>query len=167
MIDAAWRSCAGSLVALGLVGCGGPPAPARPLGPPLDAVWPALDGGEVRLSELRDQRVVIHVFTTSSTAAALDEPALAEAAARPDVAVVGLALDREGYALVAPWRKGADVRYLVALGTEADWSGAGPLGPIRQIPTTVVLDGAGREVARLEHPVSSADLTRALARAIP
>lgn len=154
------------ILGLTLAGCGGrAPAPTAARGPVLDTAWPALDGGELRLAELRGQIVVLHVFTTWSAAADLENDALTAADARPDVTVIGLALDPDGYTVVAPWRRGADVHFLIALADDATRAGAGPLGRIAQIPTTLVLDRSGRIVARAERQLTPAELTAAIARA--
>lgn len=159
------RAALALVAALAGVGCGGrAPAPVAP-GPVLDAAWPALDGGEVRLAELRGQIVVLHLFTTWSAAADLENDALAAADARPDVTVVGLALDPDGYTVVAPWRRGADVHFLIALADDATRAGVGPLGRIAQIPTTIVLDRSGRITARAERQLAPAELDAAIARA--
>jgi cytochrome c biogenesis protein CcmG/thiol:disulfide interchange protein DsbE len=161
-----WAQRAAIALAVTLaLGCGGrAPAPVAP-GPVLDAAWPALDGGEVRLAELRGQIVVLHVFTTWSAAADLENDALTAADARPDVTVIGLARDPDGYTVVAPWRRGADVHFLIALADDATRAGAGPLGRIAQIPTTLVLDRSGRIVARAERQLAPPELDAAIARA--
>lgn len=148
-----------------LAACGGrAPAPAAPVGPPIDATWAALDGGEVRLAELRGQRVVLHLFTTWAAAADLDNDQLAAADAADDVVVVAVALDAEGYTMVTPWRRATGVGFLVALADDATRAGAGPLGPVREVPTTLVLDRSGRIVARLEHQLAPGELARTIAR---
>ena len=152
-------------LALALAACGGPPSAATPRGPAIDAAWPALDGGDIRLSELRGQIVVIHVFTTWSLAADLERDALIEADRADDVTVIGLAFDPEGYPLVSPWRNATAVPYLIVLADDPTRTGASALGRIVQIPTTVVLDAAGRVTARLEHQVAPAELDAAIARA--
>lgn len=152
--------CVGALA----VACGAAPRP-RPLGPPVIATWPALDGGEVAVAALRGQIVVINVFATWSPATALELPVLAAADAAPDVTVIGLALDPEGYPLVAPWRTASDVTYLIALADEPTRAGAGALGAIAAVPTTIVLDRAGREIARLTGQLDDTSLDRAVDRA--
>lgn len=134
-------------------------------GPALELSWPALDGGTIELARLRDQVVVIHAFAVWSIAAQLEVEHLNAADARDDVAVIGLALDPQGYPLVAPWRKGADARYLIALGDDAAREGTGPLGRIAQVPTTFVLDRRGRLHARFEYQLAAADLDAAIAAA--
>lgn len=154
-----------AVVAVAMAACHGGPGPAHPIGPPLDATWSALDGGTVRLADLRGQIVIVNAFATWSPATALELEPLTAADAAPDVAVIGLAFDPEGYPLVAPWRTASAVPYLVALTDDATRAGAGALGRIAALPTTIILDGAGREVARLPHQINAAELDAAIARA--
>ncbi|MBZ0231878.1 MAG: redoxin domain-containing protein, partial [Deltaproteobacteria bacterium] len=101
-------------------GCGGdrgavPGTTPVPSGaPPVALTLPALDGGDVEVASYRGKIVVLHVFTTWSLAAQAEVEALAAADAAEDVVVIGVALDAEGRTLVAPWRSGAGVAYLVA-----------------------------------------------------
>ena len=74
-------------------------------------------------------------------------------------------IDPEGYAMVAPWRKGAGARYLIALADEPTRAGDGPLGRIREVPTTIVLDGAGRVAARFDRQLAPGELDAAIAAA--
>lgn len=151
-----------------LAACGGhaaPAAPVAPAGPPLAASWPALDGGTVELAAFRGEVVVIHAFSTWSLAAQLEVEALDAADARDAVVVIGLALDAEGRALVTPWRKGANARYLIALADDDTRTGAGPLGRIREVPTTFVLDRQGRVRERFDRQLAPAELDAAIARA--
>ncbi|MBP9858343.1 MAG: hypothetical protein KBD62_10280, partial [Kofleriaceae bacterium] len=74
-------------------------------------------------------------------------------------------LDPEGYPLVAPWRTASDVTYLIALADPPTRAGAGPLGAIAAVPTTIVLDRAGREIARLTGQLDDTTLGRAVDRA--
>lgn len=154
-----------ALLLIALAGCGHP-APARPpVGPPLALAWPALDGGTIELASFRGQVVVIQAFSTWSLTDPLAIDALGVTDARPDVIVIGLALDAEGFVLVAPWRKGSDVHYLIALADQPTRAGTGPLGRIREVPTTIVLDRAGRVSARFDRQVVPAELDAAIARA--
>lgn len=124
----------------------------------IDLTLPAVDGGDVSLAAHRGTIVVLHVFTTWSLAAQADVAALSEADAAEDVVVIGLALDIEGRMLVAPWRSGADVHYLIALADDATRAGTTPLGPLRAVPITIVLDSQGRIAARADHPLTRAEL---------
>jgi hypothetical protein len=145
--------------------CRAAPRPRAASGSPLSVHWPALDGGEFAIDSLRGQIVVIHVFTTWSLAAGLEVEALTAADAEPDVTVIGLALDPEGYPLVAPWRRASDVHYLIALSDAATRSGAGPLGRISSVPTTIVLDRSGRVAVRVEQQLTPEQLHAAIAAA--
>ena len=79
--------------------------------------------------------------------------------------MIGLALDEEGYQLVAPWRAASQVRYQVALASDAVRAGQSPLGPIAVVPTTIVLDRAGRPVARVERQLAAGELDALIDRA--
>jgi hypothetical protein len=145
-----------------LAACGGSaPAPARPRA----LLVPALDGGELDLATLRGRVVVLHVFDTGVAATIPDTAQLAalHAAEPRRVAVVGIALDPAGYAVVAPWRKALALRYLIGLATPAVRDGASDLGPIRVVPTTILLDRAGAEIARIERPLADDELAARIA----
>jgi hypothetical protein len=148
-------------LALALSACGGAPR----LGPPVAMTVSALDGGELDLARHRGDVVVLHLFTTWSLAAQADVVALDGMVDRTGVVVIGLALDEEGYQLVAPWRTASQVRYQVALASDAVRAGSSPLGTIVVIPTTIVLDRAGRPVARVERQLASGELDALVARA--
>ncbi len=146
-------------IALGIaaLGCGGSQRTA-PRSPPIDLTLPALDGGELDLARFRGQVVVLHVFTTWSVAAQLDVEQLALADADADVAVIGVALDPDGRALVAPWRAAAEVGYVIGLADEAWRAGRGPLGAVPVVPTTIVLDDRGQVVHRVERQLRPGEL---------
>jgi hypothetical protein len=148
-------------LALALSACGGAPR----LGPPVAMTVSALDGGELDLARHRGDVVVLHLFTTWSLAAQADVVALDRMVDRTGVVVIGLALDEEGYQLVAPWRTASQVRYQVALASDAVRAGSSPLGPIAVIPTTIVLDRAGRPVARVERQLATGELDALVDRA--
>jgi hypothetical protein len=149
-------------LALAVGACGGPAAPARPQ-TPIAMVLAAVDGGEIDLTSLRGRVVVLHVFTTWSLEATADVPQLSEAAARGEtVAVVGLALDPEGYQVVAPWRRALDVTYLLAVADGDVRDGRSPLGPLQAVPATIILDARGVVVHRLDRPLADGELARLL-----
>ncbi len=164
------RGRARAWLALGLVAaaCGGgrsggsstspPPVPVADRGPPLALVVAALDGGEIDLASHRGQVVVVHVFTTWSLAAQSELDALSIADADPEVVVIGLALDAEGRQLVAPWRAGAGVRYLIALADDAIRHGASGLGRLPAVPITIVLDRRGRVYTRVDETLGPGQL---------
>ncbi|HVK72018.1 MAG TPA: TlpA disulfide reductase family protein [Kofleriaceae bacterium] len=162
-----------ALAACVLLACGGrpgggaatPPGVVGATGAPIAMVLPALDGGSLDLASLRGQIVVLHVFTTWSLAAQAEVDALRAADQRPDVTVVGVALDPEGHLLVAPWRNASEVRYLIGLADDAVRAGKSPLGPLPSVPTTIVLDRAGRIHGRADRQLTPAELDAMIAAA--
>ncbi len=155
-------------IALATAACGGTvrgPEPLHPLGPAIALALPALDGGDVEVARYRGKVVVLHVFTTGSLAAASDVDQLEAADTAKQAIVIDVALDLDGRALVAPWRAGSGVTYLVALADDAVRAGTSALGPIRAVPVTIVLDPAGRPVARLDRALAPGELTTLIARA--
>jgi peroxiredoxin len=150
---------AGSLMIAVVLGACGPARPT-PAGPRLDLRLAALDGGELSLGSLRGRTVVLHLFETGTAAAIPDSEQLAQlAAAEPRrCEVIGVALDHSGYQVVAPWRNALHLRYVIALASDELRAGDGPLGPIRVLPTTVVIDPDGRVAARIERPLRPGEL---------
>lgn len=119
----------------------------------------AMDGGEIDLSRYRGRVVVLHLFDTDSTAAQLDvEQLKALSLGEPKrVAVVGICLDPEGYPMAAAWRRALGVRYLIALDRSAV-DGGSPLGKVKMVPTTVLIDRSGALVQRIERPLQPGEL---------
>lgn len=139
-----------------LAGCGGGASAERPAsGPTLRLRVGAVDGGEIDLARYRGKVVVVHLFDTDSSAAALDAEKLSRLAAahRDQVVVVGICLDREGYPMAAAWRRALGVHYLIGLADDPLRAGRSPIGPLRLVPTTLVLDRGGRLAARIDRPL--------------
>lgn len=67
--------------------------------------------------------------------------------------------------LVDVFKTSLHLSYPVALTNTTGFDRAGPFGTIDQVPTLVVLDARGREVARAQGVVSEQELTAALERA--
>jgi peroxiredoxin len=152
------------LLAALAAGCGAPRAePARTT--PIRLRLDALDGGEVDTAGYRGRVVVLHLFTTDSTAAQLDADQLDQLHQREPrrAVVIAIAMDKAEYSMINAWRRGMAARYLVAVADDGMRRGAGPLGLIRTVPTTVVLDRAGRAVHRLERPLERGELARLVA----
>jgi peroxiredoxin len=120
----------------------------------------ALDGGEIDLARYRGQVVVLHLFDTDSAAAALDAEQLETLAEREPkrVIVVGICLDPEGYKMAAAWRRAVGARYLIALADGALIDGRSPLGKVRLVPTTLLLDRGGSVAHRIERPLQPGEL---------
>jgi len=156
---AAWAA----VLALVLAACGG--AVVRPSGPPISLTLTALDGGDIDVAAYRGKVVVLHLFTTWSFDAQADLLALGQVASRGDAVVIGIALDLDGRRLVAPWRTASEVRYLVGLADDDLRAGRSALGRVDVVPTTVVLDRAGRVAARVERSLSDGELPDLIRRA--
>ena len=125
----------------------------------------ALDGGSIDLRRYRGRPVVLHLFTTWSLASQRDVAQLIDASTRhrDKLVVIGIALDPDGYRLVAPWRQANAVPYLIGLGSPQLVAGKSALGRIAQVPTTVILDRRGAISARVEGPLAEGQLARLLA----
>jgi peroxiredoxin len=125
----------------------------------------AVDGGEIDLARYRGRVVVLHLFDTDTAAASLDAEQLSSLAAkRPEkTQVIGICLDREGYSMAAAWRRALGVRYLIALGDDEVRAGRSPLGRLRIVPSTIVLDRAGVVAHRIEHPLRPGELDAVVA----
>ena len=134
-------------------------------GPAMRLRLAAVDGGEIDLANYRGRAVILHLFNTDSAAAALDAEGLAELARRQPkrATVIGICLDPEGYPMAAAWRRALGLRYLIALSDENLRAGTSPLGRVRVIPTTVVLDRAGRIARRIERPLQPGEIENAVA----
>lgn len=141
-----------------LAACGGTPRAAAVPSAPITLSVPALDGGTIELARYRGKPVVLHFFTTWDSGSQRDLDELR--AAPPETVVIGIALDKDGRRLVAPWRAATGITYLVGLGgVELETN----LAPIDSVPTTVVLDTRGVLRHRFDRPLRPGELTRALA----
>lgn len=139
-------------------------APAE-RGPVVRLRLAALDGGEIDTATYQGRVVVLHLFTTDSTPAQLDYDQLADLHQKEPrrAVVIGIAMDEVAYSIARAWQRGMGARYLVALADDGLRRGAGPLGLVRTVPTTVVLDGAGRAVHRIERPLARGELAKLVA----
>jgi peroxiredoxin len=119
-----------------------------------------MDGGEIDLARYRGRVVVLHLFDTDSPAAALDAEKLSRLSRerRDRATVIGICLDREGYPMAAAWRRALGVRYLIALADQTLRDGRSPLGRVRVVPTTIVLDGSGRPAHRIERALQPGEI---------
>ncbi len=145
-----------------LSACVGGPAPRAP-SPPVSLVVPAVNGGTINVARYRGRVVVLHLFATWDTVSNVNVEQLQTAG--DDVEVIGVALDLDGRPLVAPWRNAMGVRYPIGLATPALRAGQTVLGKIEKVPTTIVLDPAGVEIARVERGLAPGELPQLIARA--
>jgi thiol-disulfide isomerase/thioredoxin len=125
--------------------------PRTERGAPVDLAYFDGDGEERRLSDLRGMVVVLNIWATWCPPCVREMPTLDSLAAQTqdqDVVVLALSQDRGGDRKVPKFYEGAGIENLeVALDPTL---AAGKVFGIRGLPTTVILDKTGREVARHE-----------------
>ncbi len=116
-----------------------------------DIVFVDADGGQHRLSEFRGHGMVINLWATWCVPCVAEMPSLAslsQTLAPADIAVLPLSSDRGGaQAVEAFFRKHAIAGLPVLLDPQG--AAARAFGA-EGIPTSVIIDKAGRERARLE-----------------
>jgi hypothetical protein len=159
-------SRASALLLLGLAAgaCGGA-GRGTAGGVPVHLRLAALDGGEIDTATYLGRVVVLHLFTTDGVASQLDGDQLGDLhRSEPRRAVViGIAVDPVSYSIASAWRRGMGTRYLIAMADDALRRGASPLGPVKTVPTTVVLDPRGRTAHRIERPLARGELAKLVA----
>lgn len=146
--------------------CGGAGSgAAETRGPSVRLRLPALDGGEIDTAAHLGRVVVLHLFTTDGAASQLDFDQLSELHQREPrrAVVIGIAMDPVGYPIASAWRRGMGARYLIAMADDRMRRGGGPLGLVRTVPTTVVLDREGRMAHRIERPLEPGELAKRVA----
>jgi peroxiredoxin len=148
-------------------GCGGPRAPAPVPARAVSLSLPALDGGTISLQSYRGRPVVLHFFTSWDGGAQHDVAQLIELyrSRGDEIEIIGIALDPAGRTMVAPWRDALGVPYLVGLVTDDLRAGRTALGRITAVPTTILLDERGAEVARVVRELAPGELAQLLNRA--
>lgn len=152
------------LLALVAGACGGASggSTAAGRGAPVRLVVGALDGGTIDTAAYLGRVVVLHLFTTDSVPSQLDHDQLADLHRREPrrAAVIGVAMDPVAYSIASAWRRGMGARYLVAMADDRLRRGAGPLGLVKTVPTTVILDPQGRTAHRIERPLEPGELAK-------
>lgn len=154
-------------VVLGSAACGG--APGRHPAGPIALAIEAVDGGVIDLGRYRGKPVVLHLFTTWSLTAQGDVQELLAANQQygERVTIVGIAMDQDGYRLVAPWRDANRISYLVGLASPDLAQGRTTLGHITEVPTTIILGPDGRVAHWLPRPLGRGELARLLGSMLP
>ncbi|MBI4566407.1 MAG: TlpA family protein disulfide reductase [Planctomycetes bacterium] len=126
--------------------------------PAPDVRLATLDGGEISLADLRDNVVLLDFWATWCPPCREMIPILQtlhyEYQSR-GLAVVGVALDQEGPAVVRPFVRKFGVQYQIAMPNPSLLEA---FGPIHAIPVLVVLDRNGRIRQRLIGVHSREDL---------
>jgi thiol-disulfide isomerase/thioredoxin len=121
----------------------------RPL--PETLVFQDAEGRETRFDAFRGKGLVVNFWATWCPPCVAEMPALdrAHAAlAREGIEVLALSSDRGGRAVVEPFYQRTGLRHL-AMWFDARGAAGRALG-VRGLPTTLILDRRGQEVARLE-----------------
>lgn len=130
------------------VGCeGSAPEAVEPIGPAPEFVLPLLGGGEVELTALRGQTVILDFWATWCPPCEIQMPIL-DALWREQgggrLMILGVSVDTDPPASVAKWVEARGFRYPIAFGDQELAMRYGILG----FPSLVVIDGAGRIRAR-------------------
>jgi thiol:disulfide interchange protein DsbD len=136
-------------------------APASAPAPAASASFTAMDGTPIGL---KDRVAVVNFWATWCVPCIQEIPGFNKLAARykDKVTFVGVAMDEEGSTKVKPFLVKHPIEYYVALGNEKLGESYG----VTQMPTTVILDRAGRPFQRFEGFTREADLETAIQSAV-
>ena len=112
-----------------------------------DIVGADAQGTPVGLSSLRGRFVVLNFWATWCAPCRTEIPLLNDIQRqfRQEVAVIGVSLDQDGWAAIAPFVAEQPIGYTVALGNN-DVSSA--YGGVNELPATFVIDRDGRIVVK-------------------
>ena len=137
--------------------------PAQAAPPPrLDFDLPAVDGGNLSLSQFRGRVVIVEFFATWCGPCRRALPkldAFAQKYASRGVSAVAFSVDQGGRQVVKPFVARLGLKMPVVLG-EVKWAQAN--AGVQVLPTTLVVDPQGRVVHRFEGPVSELHLVSAV-----
>ena len=125
--------------------------PVNPPQDPPDTTFATADGSTHHLSEFKGRGMVVNLWATWCMPCVAEMPsleALSKALAPQDIAVLPLSSDRGGADTVAAWYQQHGITALPVL---LDLKGAMARAfNARGIPTTVIINTAGRVIGRLE-----------------
>ena len=138
--------------------------PVSPPRDPPDGFFVTADGASHHLTDFKGRGMVVNMWATWCAPCVAEMPSLqtlSKALAPKDIAVLPLSSDRGGAATVQAWYNAHDITALpVLLDPKGALARAFDAGGI---PTTVIIDTAGKVVARLE---GAADWSAAEAQAL-
>jgi hypothetical protein len=160
------------LLALGVVACAAAQARAPETearrGEPIYFSFGTTEGTEFN-SELTRGRVTAVLFVTTFDLASQAEARHLNDVLRtrvPRINAGAVVLEPPKYATLADvFRASLGLTYPVAIADAATLAGAGPFGAVERVPTLIVLDRSGREVARLAGLATRAQIEAAVAEA--
>jgi hypothetical protein len=127
--------------------------------------YATVSGGEVGTATTRGRATILLFLTTYDSASQIMARDLASLARthRPRINVVAIVLEAPKYALLAQvFKRSLALNYPVAMADDAALRGQSPVGPLRRVPTLVVLDRRGRKVWRKEGFVAVRQMEEAL-----
>jgi hypothetical protein len=166
-------SAALACVALSLGGCyvreaDPADARARSSGEPVQFTFGTLQGEELSSETTRGRTTALLFVTTydlpSQAVAQMLRDILATHKPRANGVVVMMEPPRAAE-LAQVWAKSLRITLPIAMATPSLMAGESDLGRIQGVPTLLVLDRTGRQVARLEGAHTREELAQALARA--
>ncbi len=152
--------------------CASHPGAAAPrsasTGAPLQFSFASPTGARVSSETTRGRATAILFITTYDLPSQVVAQRLAAAVrnTRPRSNAAAVVLEAPSYAeLVSAYAKEMDLPYPVAIADFATYRGQGPFGSITSVPTVVLLDRQGREVARHTGDATEAQLRQWLQQA--
>ncbi len=159
------------VVALAMA-CGSEPRPSAPAvaarSAPIVFAYGTPRGEEVGSATTRGRVTALLFVTTFDLPSQLMARRLEEVVKRhrPRANAAAIALEAPNSApLIEVFRSTLGLSYPVALGSSGALDHDGPFGTLDRVPTLIVLDARGREVAREAGVVAAADIEALLSRA--
>jgi thiol-disulfide isomerase/thioredoxin len=143
-----------------------PPAPTRS---PYDLVLPRVGGGRYDLAQLKGQVVLVYFFSTWCLPCLAELKVLAtlqDEQGKKGFAVVAIGMDLEGSTVLEPFAESMQLPFPVLLADSFVRSGETAYGPVREVPTTVLLDRTGSAVAAYGGPADPLGLQQTIARLV-
>ncbi|HEX8704981.1 MAG TPA: TlpA disulfide reductase family protein [Myxococcaceae bacterium] len=130
---------------------------------------PSVGPRRLNPAELTGQVVLVSFFATWCFPCLAEIPTL-EALQRDygprGFRVVAVGMDLEGARVLAPFAEHYGLNYPVLLADERIISGRSVFGPIRELPTTVILDREGRAVAAWHGVAGHEDVSQQIEKAL-
>jgi peroxiredoxin len=164
---------AAAVLLLALTGCSHSPQPEKQASkgqakrkPAPDFILRDVDGKTVRLSDYRGKVVLLNFWATWCGPCKVEIPWFMEFEPRykdRGFAVLGVAMDDEGWAVVKPYLQENRVNYRVVVGNDEV---SAKYGGIDSLPTTMIIDRQGNIVSTHIGLVSKGDYEDDIARAL-